>query len=533
MRAYGDSDLDDDATTDDVNESRLYGDEASITASSWPIVASATFDPTTVEEVDDATTADDAENESVLTITMSNRAFEAYNLLLSVADDDHAGLVSFASRVTVPRGQDEVEVTITAVNDDKAPAVAGATSTSVKFEVELAPAEAEDRDAFDAGSLTINDDETATTPPVTPPGTPTTSALSAPPNLAIASSASVTLNLSWGHVDFGSLESPGYQFRQVDSDPTLDDWGDATSGPAGGTQVITAGLQNGRKETFWVRAIGTDPEAIADPAVDDLETLYVNEETGVTYGDSAMVSGTPWPDVTAAFAPTSIMEAAGDDADNPANESTLTISVAGQVYQNFDVTVSVSVDGDDEAGNAGAVTFDKTQVPIPVGSSPSATIKVTAEDDPFAGEKAIVVDVKLVPVEAAGREPVESNDLTITDATDVAPVAPTNVAVGAPTVQTLTSSTRSVTWDPYTGEWGSGDEATRRFEYRTYDQAGTAPGADDGWMPAGGSAAISVPVTLTRPAATEDDITYAVEVRAVTQAGPGTADTATVTETAP
>ena len=119
VRAFGDSGDDDDATTPDVDESRLYGDEASITASSWPDVASATFDPTTVEEVDDATTDDDAENESVLTITMSNRAYAAYNLVLSVADDDHAGLVSFASRVTVPRGQDEVEVTITAVDDDQ------------------------------------------------------------------------------------------------------------------------------------------------------------------------------------------------------------------------------------------------------------------------------------------------------------------------------------------------------------------------------------------------------------------------------
>ena len=545
VRAYGDSGEDDDATTTDVDESRLYGDEASITASSWPDIGSATFDPTTVDEVDDDETDDVAENESVLTITMAGRAFEAYDLMISVADDDQAGLVSFASRVTVPRGQTEVEVTVTAVDDDKAPAEAGATSTAVEFNVELAPAEAEDRDAFDAGSLTINDDETPTDPTdPTDPTTPPASALSAPQNLTIKSPASGQLAVSWrlpADIPAG-LEAFGYEYRLNDTDGT-GDWTDVTDtndepayvdGALENTLTLggTTPLPNGTSVKVEVRAFGTDPDVEDDAGTTDVDESRVD-------GDVVSRNGTPWPAVTAAFSPTTITEAEDDEETTGVveNQSTLTITIDGTapVFADFKVMVSVSEDGEGEAGNAALVKLDPTEVTLGRGTR-SATVTVTSIDDKKAvdanadgvadTERNIVFDATLEPAEAADR-PVTAS-LAITE-NDVLPGAPA-VSVGGPTAQTTTTTTRTVTWTA-PAAWGSGAEDTRSFEYRTYVTSDGSTGV--AWTPvSGGATALSVSVTLNRPAAGVTDIGYTVEVRARTEAGPGSAGSATQSESA-
>ena len=555
VRAWGASGAADDPATD-VNEARLYGDEASITASSWPDVSSAAFDPTTVEEVDDDETNDVAENESVLTITMAGRAFEAYDLVVSVADDDQAGLVSFASRVTVPRGQTEVEVTVTAVDDDKSPAEAGATSTAVAFSVELAPAEAEDRDAFDAGSLTINDDETATDP-TDPPDPPAPTSPVPTPSLTISSPAPATdaspeLSVSWGHVDFGTLSNPGYQFRISDEDDAWIDWQSAGNGGGtslsgntqalvGGTEyraanasatppvsAVSAALVYGVSQDVWVRAMGTDPnfQASTPPAEDDPATAYVDESNGMMYSVAAKVTGTPWPNIAIAVSPTSIPEGDDEDTENAVeNEAELTVSVpAGvAVFSAFDVMISV-VDEDHED----LVTFDATAT-VPTGTAPSVTVTVTAVDNVVAAASGttteVLFGVKPAPAEAAGREPVETgtgSGLTITD-DDTAPIAPTSVAATS-----IGGDNYSLAWTFGATDWGTSDTG-RKFQYRVKEGAdfvtdATAAGyaADQAlWTDAGGENARAHTIQLAAPDAGADPLVYRIQVRAVSEAGNG------------
>ena len=565
VRAWGDSGEEDDAATTDVDESRLYGDEASITASSWPDVSSTAFDPTTVEEVDDDETNDVAENESVLTITMAGRAFEAYDLVISVADDDQAGLVSFASRVTVPRGQTEVEVTVTAVDDDKAPAEAGATSTAVAFNVELAPAEAEDRDAYDAGSLTINDDETATDP-TDPPDPPAPTSAVPTPSLTISSPAPTTdaspeLSVSWGHVDFGNLENPGYQFRISDEDDAWVDWQSASNGGgtslSGNTQALVSGteyraavqadpsatppvaavsqvqaaLVYGVSQDVWVRAMGTDPnfQASTPPAEDDPATAYVDESNGMMYSVAAKVTGTPWPNVTIAVTSPSDSEIPeGDDEDTEnvvENEAELTVSVpAGiAVFSAFDVTISVVNDE-----HAALVTIpNQGRATVPTGTAPSVTVTVTAVDDGLAPAAGATSTAVAFGVETAGRDRVEPSSgatLTITD-DDTAPSETTGVAA------TQTSGDNySLSWTFAANGWGT-SETGRKFQYRVKEGAdfvtdATATGyaADQAlWADVpGGQNARSHGIVLAAPA-TAGTNTYYIQVRAVTDAGAGTA----------
>ena len=293
----------------------------------------------------------------------------------------------------------------------------------------------------------------------------TTVRLGAPRNLRMRSAASAQLTVGWvGPATIeASLQAVGYQIREDGTE----DWTDVAAATEYNVHQPTATpprtVTNGAEYKYWVRAKATDPNVTDDPA-----TTTVDESD--VFGEAVSVSGRPWPTVSGAWTPSStIAEKDDPDTDGDQHVATLTISAvdaggtATAVFHPF--MVEVSVVGEN---NADAVTFDKQIVTIPAGNTPTATIEVTAEDDVVAAaDKTIVVDMKLLPSEAADRESVRTPDLTISsDPDDEVPGAPTAVAVSAPTQQTATTSTHTVTWT-LPADWGSGAEDTRQLEYRS------------------------------------------------------------------
>ena len=156
VRAYGtDPDVDNDTGTT-VDESRVYGTAASITAMSWPDVT-VSIDQS-IPEGDDAT----------LTIG-SGVSVTDFDVILSVVDEAEAGLaalVTFDEKVTFRAGEQSKTVTVTA-KDNKTDA--GAADPTLTFAVKLVPDEAADRDAVetDPGLTIVDDDDAPTEAPTT------------------------------------------------------------------------------------------------------------------------------------------------------------------------------------------------------------------------------------------------------------------------------------------------------------------------------------------------------------------------------
>ena len=318
---------------------------------------------------------------------------------------------------------------------------------------------------------------------------------SAPQNLEATSPSSGALTVTW-EPPSNAAGFTGYETKIGNGA-----WTPNTGTASGGSLEITDGLTNGVPETISVRTVTSEDDGEGG--------------TTVTPGASASITAAPWPAVsTLTFLPASISE--GDDPDTDAAEDStqLTITVDASAFEDFDVMLTV-VDED----HAGMVTFPGTAT-IRRGQT-TATVVVEAVDnekDAGADDLTVQLEATMVPAEAAERPPVEAaTGVTITD-DDEAPSAPGTVTVA----RDGTTNNYVVGWAA-AQTWGTGSEASRKFQYR-FSAAASFTEAD-GWTDVAADRR-AVTVKLTPPEAGGTDITYNIQVRAVTDAGesePGTA----------
>ena len=321
----------------------------------------------------------------------------------------------------------------------------------------------------------------------------------APRNLKITSQGNAAVTLTW-QVPSNIADLTGYEFRTSGGSWSTTD---VVVTASGGSVPITTGLQNGVDETFWVRT--------------------------VPGGDSASVTGAPWPVISSvAFGPTSIAENDDPDTDGAQDSTLVTITVGEVAYADFDVMLAV--DDDDQAG---LLTFP-ARATVRRGQT-TATVVAMAVDNAIDASAAdatvtdpiVVLKAKMVPAEAAERDSVvTSPGVTITD-DDTAPTAPTALVA----TQVGSTDTFELTWTFVNTQWGTADGG-RKFQYRVKNAAFTETDADEAlWTDvAGGAAARSVQTTLAEP--NTGTVTYNIEVRAVSDAGNGAAVTGTEDRTA-
>ena len=143
--------------------------------------------------------------------------------------------------------------------------------------------------------------------------------------------------------------------------------------------------------------------------------------------------------------------------------------------------------------------------------------------DATVTDPVVVLEATLVPAEAADRDAVAGRYRRDHHGRRRG----TDRADGSVTVYAGWTSTGSryfeLTWTFVASQWGTGAEASRKFQYRVKNAAFTDTAADDAlWMDvAGGTSVRAVNVTLEAPAT--GTVTYNIEVRAVTDAGNGAA----------
>ncbi|MDE2805437.1 MAG: carboxypeptidase regulatory-like domain-containing protein [Gemmatimonadota bacterium] len=151
------------------NADDVVGAAASITAAPWPAITTVAAASTTISESAAASPTGPTETDTTtVTITVGAVAYEDFDVMLAVADEEQAGLLTFEGRATVRRGQTTAEVLVTAVDNVNDASAADPTVTDpvVLLNATMVPAEAADRDAVATGTgVTITDDDVAPTAP--------------------------------------------------------------------------------------------------------------------------------------------------------------------------------------------------------------------------------------------------------------------------------------------------------------------------------------------------------------------------------
>ena len=318
---------------------------------------------------------------------------------------------------------------------------------------------------------------------------------SAPQNLKATSPASGQLTVTW-EPPSNAAGFTGYQTKIGNGD-----WTPNAGTASGGSLAITDGLTNGVPETISVRTVTSEDDGEGG--------------TTATPGASAFITAAPWPAVTGlVFAPTSISEGDNPATDAAEDSTQLTITVDASAFEDFNVMLAVA-----DEDHADLVTFPATAT-IKRGQL-TATVVMRAVDNRIAeGENPeVVIEATMVPAEAADRGPVAAPAVTITD-DDTAPTAPTTVTA----TQDGSTDTYNVTWTFTVDQWGTGAEASRKFQYRMKEGEFADTDADNAlWADAPGGSG-SVNVTLPEP--NTGSVTYNIQVRGVTDAGDGAAGAA-------
>ena len=397
------------------------------------------------------------------------------------------GYTTTSTRIEAEATSSAATVTITAGENEEM----GTGSASMDVDLEVGDMTV---------TISVESEDESTTTDYTLTVTREANMPSAPQNLEATSPAGGQVTVTWDPPS-NAASFTGYETRIGNGAWT------ASAGTAtGGELAVTTGLQNGIDETFWVRTVTT---------VDGTTTP----------GDSASITAAPWPIVSSVeFAPTTIAESDDPDTDGAQDSTLVTITVDGTAFADFDVMLDFA----DEM-QSDLLSFTG-QVTIPRGQTTAEVVAMAVDNDIDASaadatvtDPVVVLEATLVPAEAEDRDAVAAGTgVTITD-DDVAPTAPTAVT----STQVGTTSTFEVTWTFVASQWGTGAEASRKFQYRVKNAAFTDTAADNAlWMDvAGGTSVRAVNVTLEAPAT--GTVTYNIEVRAVTEAGNGAAGATT------
>lgn len=302
---------------------------------------------------------------------------------------------------------------------------------------------------------------------------------SAPQNVEIESPSDQEVVVSWrAPASEGSEVITDYRYRLSGGA-----WMPAGGGAAA-RQVTIPGLTNGRDVTVWVQAMTANFE-----------------------GDSASVTGAPWPDVTVTPAASSL------DESGSGNETNVTVALTTLSVSPTRIDLSV-LEGGSASDKATVVPTTLTFAPGDLAKSVTLTAvdNVTDDPDPLVTLQADVAETEAEA--AAARVPGTAN-VTIIDDDDV-PGVPQGMSFSSVGTDRFT-----VNWTPPASE---GTSAITGYEIRFATTASGSIGTATWASVSGGRDARSHVISgLT----TNTD--YTVEVRAVSAAGAGSAASAAQT----
>lgn len=302
---------------------------------------------------------------------------------------------------------------------------------------------------------------------------------SAPQNVEIESPSDQEVVVSWrAPASEGSEVIADYRYRLSDGA-----WM-TVGGGAAARQVTIPGLTNGRDVTVWVQAMTANFE-----------------------GDSASVTGAPWPDVTVTPAASSL------DESGAGNQISVTVALTTLSVAATRIDLSV-LEGGSASDKATVAPATLTFAPGDLAKSVTLTAVNNLTDDPNP-VVTLQADVAETEAEAAATRVPGTADVTIIDDDDV-PGVPQGMSFSSVGTDRFT-----VNWTPPASE---GTSAITGYEIRFATTASGNIGTATWTTVSGGRNARSHVVSgLT----TNTD--YTVEVRAVSAAGEGNAASAAQT----
>ena len=467
-------------TTDPGATVAITGADADLAASGWQVNL-AVGDNNVIEAT---VTAADGTTTEEYTVTVTRREPAAQ-------DDADLASLSLSEGMLEPA----FSSTQVAYNAEVANTVAQVTVTAATnhagAKVAIVPADADDNEAnghqvnLTAGANTITVSVTAADGTTEKVYTITVNrgadVPSAPQQLAITSPASAALTVTWrAPANEGAEGINRYQYRVAPSQT----WEDAD--PQGGEDAslvrmaaVTTGLVDGRASTIQVRAVASDDQVTVDSLI--------------VAGDIASISGTAWPAVSTV----------GSDNGNIEEGDTVTVTVTLNSSAFFAPTrVTLSL-----AGAASASIEGPSTIAFQPGDL-SKEVKVIAADNLTADDAAdntFTVSAKVAEAEAEGRAAVVSSAVTVND-DDEAP-GQTNITLAG------VAGGIDVTFAA-PGSWGTGAEASRKYQYRYKITSASDDAAWSGWIDH-----LATVTTAAQIRGLINGVGYTVEAKAVTAAG--------------
>ncbi|MXY32596.1 MAG: hypothetical protein F4Y60_00580, partial [Boseongicola sp. SB0664_bin_43] len=341
-------------------------------------------------------------------------------------------------------------------------------------------------------------------------------------NLKAVSGASQSLTVTW-EPPVNIADLTGYEWSATGDDGS---WATANAGGtaivitgAGGSLTLEAGdgLVNGLDQAIHVRAF-SDPNGTRDDA-------SATDEDDDVLGAATSIMAAPWPAITTVAFASNIRESATEvTATNPAtatnrDTTTVTVTLDAVAFDDFEVMLAF----DDEDQNE-LLTFPEGATATVRRNQTTATILVEAVNndidasaaDPTVTDPVVVLEASMVPAEAADRAAVAAaTGVTIVD-DDVAPSVPESLQL------IVGDKKLTANWNPPTTDAGTAPITSYQVRYRAGSDF-SVNGTDVGWTTAAGTVAV---ITVTGRSAEITGLTngtgYAVQVRAISSAGPGT-----------
>ena len=312
---------------------------------------------------------------------------------------------------------------------------------------------------------------------------------SAPQQLAVTSPGTGALTVTWrAPANEGADGINRYQYRVIPATT----WTDAPASGGDDESLVRSaavtGLVDGRASTIEVRAVAS---AAADTS---------------SVGHAASITGTSWSDIS---------DVTVDNANiNEGDTVTVTVQLGSDAF--FAPTrVELSIEGD-----AGASVEGSSTLTFQPGTT-SMEAKVVADDNVEAGDgtsQTFTVTAKIAETEAEDREAALAHSVEVTvDEDDTAPGQPSISADGVASGLDVTITAPS--------NWGSGAEASRKYQWRYKITSATG----DGSPPWSAWADLAADATTIEIRSLLDGVGYSIELKAVTEAGESTAATDTDT----